>query len=81
MGMMAPQNAFDHCAQMLRRSKLKLCDFSYQSMEHQKSYFWFTRLSGVTTAMSLSGSTRDFLKLLFHMFPYNEISKVFKSKI
>ena len=25
--------------------------------------------------------TRDFLKLSFHMFPYNEILKVFKSKI
>ena len=51
------------------------------SMEHQKSYFWFTKLSGVTIATSLSGSTRDFLKLLFHIFAYNEISKVFKSKI
>ena len=26
-GMMATQNAFDHCAQTLRKSKLKLCDF------------------------------------------------------
>ena len=26
-GMMAPQNVFDHCAQMLRRKKLKLGDF------------------------------------------------------
>ena len=50
-------------------------------MEHQKSYFWFPRLSGVTIAMSLSGSTLDFLKLSFHMFPYDEILKVFKSKI
>ena len=50
-------------------------------MEHKKSYFWFPRLSVVTTATSLSGSTRDFLKLLFHMFPYNKILKVFKSKI
>ena len=33
-------------------------------------------LSGVTTATSLSGSTQDFLKLLFHMFPWNEIFKV-----
>ena len=30
---------------------------------------------------SLSRSTRDFLKLSFHMFPYNEILKVLKSKI
>ena len=50
-------------------------------MEHQKSYFWFPRLFGVTIATSLSGSTQDFLKLLFHMLPYNEILKVFKSKI
>ena len=35
----------------------------------------------VTIVTSLSGSTRDFLKLSFHMFAYNEILKVFKSKI
>ena len=29
---------------------------------------------------SLSGGTRDFRKLSFHMFPYNEILKVFKVK-
>ena len=50
-------------------------------MEHQKGYFWLPRLTGVTIATSLSGSTRDFLKLSFHMFPYSEILKVFKSKI
>ena len=38
--------------------------------------FWFPRLSGVTIATSLSGSTSDFLKLSFHMFPYNKILKV-----
>ena len=47
----------------------------------KKSYFWFPKLSSVTTATSLSGGTRDFLKLSFNMFPYNEILKVFKSKI
>ena len=31
-------------------------------------------------ATSLSGGTRYFLKLSFHMFPYNEILKVFKVK-
>ena len=40
-----------------------------------------TLLPYVTMATSLSGGTRDFLKLSFHMFPYNEILKVFKSKI
>ena len=49
-------------------------------MEHQKSYFWSPGLSGVTIATSLSGSTRDFLKLLFNVFPYNEILKVSKVK-
>ena len=47
----------------------------------KKSYFWFPKLSGVTIATSLLGSTRDFLKLSFHMFPYNDILKVFTSKI
>ena len=50
-------------------------------MEHQKSYFWFPRLSGVTIATSLSGNAPDFLKLSFHMFPYKEFLKVFKHKI
>ena len=31
-------------------------------------------------ATSLSGGTRDFLKLLLHMFPYNEILKFSKVK-
>ena len=31
-------------------------------------------------ATSLTGSTQDFLKLSLHMFPYNEILKVFESK-
>ena len=49
-------------------------------MEHKKGYFWFPRLSGVTIATSLSGSTQDFLKLSFHMYPYNEIVKFLKVK-
>ena len=47
----------------------------------KKSYFWFPKLSSVTMATSLSGSTQDPLKLLFYIFPYNEILKVFKGKI
>ena len=39
------------------------------------------RLPGVTIARSSLESTGDFVKLLFHMFPYNKILKVFKSKI
>ena len=46
-----------------------------------RNYLWFPRLSDVTIATSLSRSARDFLKLSFHMFPYNEILKVFKSKL
>ena len=45
----------------------------------KKGYLWLSRLSGVTKATSFSGSTRDFLKLLFHIFPGNENLKVFKS--
>ena len=58
-----------------------LVTFNINLCSIKKSYFWFSRLSGVTMAMSLSGSTRDFLILSFRMFPYNEIIKVFKSKI
>ena len=46
----------------------------------KKYYLWFSKLRVVTIATSLSESTRDFLKLLFHMFPYNEILKIFKIK-
>ena len=49
-------------------------------MDTQKGYFWFPGLSDVTIAKSLSGSTRDFLKLSFYMFPYNKILKVSKVK-
>ena len=58
-----------------------LVTFNINLWSIKKSYFWFPRLSGVTIATSLSGSTRDLMKLSFHMFPYNEILKVFKSKI
>ena len=58
-----------------------LVTFNINLWRIRKSYFWFPGLSGVTMAMSSSGSTRDFLKLSLHMFPYNEILKVFKSKL
>ena len=38
-------------------------------------------LSSVTMATIFLGGTRDFQKLSFHMFPFNEILKVFKSEI
>ena len=78
---MAPQNVFDHCAQTHRRRNWNLVTFNINLCSIKKGYFWFPRLSGVTMATSLSVSNRDFLKLSFHMFPYNEILKVFKSKI
>ena len=55
--------------------------FNINLFSIKKSYFWFPKLSSVTMATSLSGGTRDFLKSSFHMFPYNKILKVFKSKI
>ena len=60
---------------------LNLVTFNINLCSIKKSYFWFLQLSGVTMATSLSGSTRDFLKLSFDMFPYNEILKVFKSTV
>ena len=57
-----------------------LVNFNIYLCSIKKSYFWFLWLSGVTMATSLSGSTRDFLKLSFYRFPYNEISKFSKVK-
>ena len=58
-----------------------MATFNINLCSIKKGYFWFSRLSGVTIATSLSVRTRDFLKLLFHMSPYNKILTVFKSKI
>ena len=58
-----------------------LVTFNINLWSIKKSYLWLPRLPGVTIVTSLSGSTPDFLKLSFHMFPYNEILKVFKSEI
>ena len=54
--------------------------FNINLFSIKTSYFWFPRLSSITMAISLSEGTRDFLKVSFHMFPYNETLKVFKSK-
>ena len=59
----------------------KLVTFNINLWSIKNSYFWFPMLSGVTITTSLSESTQDFLKLSFHMFPYNEIFKIFKSNI
>ena len=52
--------------------------FNINLFSIKKSYFWFLRLSGVTIATSLLGGSRDFLKLSFDVFPYNEILKVYQ---
>ena len=77
---MAPQNVFDHCAQTLWRRKLKFGDFNINLWSIKKVIFWFPWLSSVTIATSLPESTRYFLKLSFHMFPYNEILKSFQNE-
>ena len=51
--------------------------FNINLLSIQKSFFWFQHYHG----NEFVRGTRDFLKLSFHMFPYNEILKVFKSKI
>ena len=48
---------------------------------YKENIFWFPRISGVTIATSLLRSTQDVVILSFRMFPDNQISKVFKSKI
>ena len=58
-----------------------LVTFNINLSSIRKRYFWLSRLSSVTMVTSLSEGTRDFLKLSFHMFPYNAILKVFKSNI
>ena len=42
-------------------------------MEHQKSYVWFPRLSGVSMATSLSGGTRS---ICFLITKFSKFSKV-----
>ena len=65
----------------LRGGSWNLVTFDISLWRIKKSFFWFPNLSSVTIATSLSGSTRDFLKLSSHIFPYDEILKVLKSKI
>ena len=72
-GMMAPQNVFGHCAQRLGGGRSNLMTFNINLWSIKKSFFWFPKLSGVTITRSLLGSSRDFLKLSFNMFPYDEI--------
>ena len=79
--MMAPKMFLTTVLKRLEggRSNFLTCNINLWIIK--KRYFLFPRLSGVTIATSLSKSTRGFLKLSFHMFPYNEILKIFTSKI
>ena len=79
--MMPPKMFFTTVLKQLRGGRENFVTVNINLYNIKKSYFWFPRLSGVTIATILSESTRDFLKLSFHMFPYNEILKVLKSKI
>ena len=75
-----PQNVFDHCAQTLKRTKLKLGDLILIYLASKKVIFGSLCYPVLPWQPVVRGYTR-FLKLSFHMFPYNEILKVFKSKI
>ena len=79
--MMAPKMFLTTVLKRLEGGSRNLVTFNIDLWSIKKGYFWFPRLPGITIATSLSGSTRDFLKLSFHMFSYNKILKVFKSKI
>ena len=76
--MMAPQNVFDHCAQTLRRGKLKLGDFHINLFSIKKDIFGFL---GYPLLSVCQGVLEIFLRVSFHMFPYKEILNIFKSKI
>ena len=74
-GMMGPQNFLSTVPERLGGGSWNLVTFNINLCGIKKVIF------GSLGYTSLSGSSRDFLKLLFHMFPYNEILKDFKNKI
>ena len=79
-GMITPKMVFTTAPKRLGGGRRNLVTFNINLFSIKKSYFWFPGLSGFIMATSLSGGTRDFLKLSFHMFPYNEIFKFSKVK-
>ena len=79
--MMTPGNVFATVLKCLGEGIRNLVTFNIHLWTIRKSYFWFPRLFDVNVATSLSWSSRDFLKLSFHMFPNEEILKAFKIKI
>ena len=76
--MMAPKTFLTTLFKRLGGENKNLVTFNNNLFSIKKRYFWLPRLSSVTIATSLSGSTREFLKLLFL---YNKTLKDFKSKI
>ena len=62
-----PQNVFDHCAQTLRRRKVKLCDFNINLWSIKKVTVWFPRSSSVTIATSLY---REYSRFFEVFVPY-----------
>ena len=76
-----PQCFWPLCSKRLGGGSFNLVTFNINVWSIQKSYFLLLRLSGLTMATSFSGSIPDFLKLSFHVFPYNEILKLFKSRL
>ena len=61
-----PKNMF--LTTVLKWENWTLMMFNTNLWSIKKGYVQFPRLSGVTIRMSLSLSTRDFVKLLFHIF-------------
>ena len=78
---MAPWNVFTTVLKRftLRSWNFVTCNTNFCSIN--KSYFWFPSILSVTITTSFLRSTSDSLKSSFHMFPYNETLKLFKSKI
>ena len=76
--MMAPKINFDHCAQTLRRRKLKLGDFNINLWNIQKKLFL---VPYVIRCYHSNDFVREHSRFSEVIFPYNEILKVFKSKI
>ena len=78
--MMTPKIFLTTVLKRLGRGSQNLVTFNIDLWSIKKSYFLFPKFFGVTITTSFSGSTTDFQKLSFHMFPYNEILRVFKIK-
>ena len=75
-GLMAPQNAFDHHAQMHKRRKPNPCEFQYQPMWHQKKVIFGSLGYPVLPRQQVCQGVPKTPKPPFH----NEIQKFSKAK-